>query len=148
MRTVSKDQQKEIAAAIENLETAMAGLDEVRDVFLQGLRALLTEHYEAFSGASGAVSDAVEQLKSVADEVADQIQAYAGDRSEKWQESEQAGQYDAWASAFQGIDSGDSVTLEELITGVVDEFGGSFDIHDGEPTMSSAGDLPMSPGEA
>lgn len=86
------------------------------------LSKLASEYEAAFGELCGAVTAYNQVLSDIEDlrsEIVEAIEEYTSERSDKWQESDAASQYEEWASAWQdlcldAIDDPEEISLTEI----------------------------------
>lgn len=86
MKKLSKDLLKNIASTRDDVDAAHAAVAEA----LVGVNALLAT-----------LRDATEAYNATLNEAAETVREYISERSEKWQESEKADAYNAWADEIE-----------------------------------------------
>jgi len=118
MKKISKDQINRRDELQGKLQSLMTDLETACEAYNEALR----EKWGAIDDALGAYNEAIGEVNEWQQEVAADIQSYVDDRSEKWQESDKAQEYDSWREEFE--EEFDEVTLEqpdELCTSDVED---------------------------
>lgn len=102
-------------ADIAKRDKFAAEIDELRS----SLESTLTIFNAAVSNAFTPVLAATEELNAKIEEVGGwrddlvgEMQSYYDERSEKWQESDAASEYDSWKSEFESLDC-DAISIDE-----------------------------------
>lgn len=98
MKKISKEQEQNRDELLAEYAEATAHLAEIAEK-LEGM-------IDDYNNAARAINDIVDQMQTVADDIAGEIREYIEERSEKWQESDTGEAYAAW------LDQWDSLCLE------------------------------------
>ena len=98
MKKISKDLLKERDETCAKLREARSVLDGAVADFNNAMQA----EWEKVSAAQDAYNEIRADAQSWMESVASDIQSYMDERSEKWQESDKAQEYDQWRSEFEG----------------------------------------------
>lgn len=106
-----KATKEEIEVKFQN---AFEDLDEAVDKYNEGLgeawakveeacgeyNDAIEELWEPVEAAQQSYNEVISEANSLRQEIAGEIEEYMGERSEKWQESEKAAQYETWKERF------------------------------------------------
>lgn len=106
MKRISKQQQKTLADLVCDLQRHEEAIQEAIDTV-----------GSAVADYNGTVCE----VREVCEEVANEIEAYMNDRSEKWHDSEKGHAYQSWLDAWQ------EVSVEEVETPDAPEYTFTFD---------------------
>lgn len=113
MKKLTKEQVLNKAALIEALANVRADLEQAVTEFNEQILARFNDDVQ---GELDKLNAVLQRIKTFAEEVANDIDDYVNERSEKWQEGDQGQKYEAWKDAWRDFDA-DEVTLhppEEL----------------------------------
>lgn len=122
MRKLSKDSLKERDELCSKLREARSILDDA----VAGFNAAKTAKWDKVEAAQEAYNAVLADAQSWKESVASDIQFYMDDRSETWQESEKAQEYEQWRSEFEH-------DLEEAALDEPDDL--DFDIEDAAESL-------------
>lgn len=109
MKRLSKAQLKERDALSEKMRNARADLEKA-----------INDAYEAggtISNAHSVYKEAVEEAASWRENLVSEMDSYASDRSDKWQESDAGQAFEEWKSEWEGAE----LEVEELEAPDLDE---------------------------
>jgi hypothetical protein len=108
--TVKKLDKQQRERKAELLEAAFAAR-EALNAAVARFNELMAQEWAGVEKEAEALNAAISDLTSFRDEVMQSMEDYAGERSEKWQESEAGQNYAAWMEQWEGLRV-DEVELE------------------------------------
>jgi hypothetical protein len=100
MKKLSKDQIGEIANITDSLRTTKMELDSAIEVYNKQVLDACSELGIAVQAINHVIDTAIEFRDSIIQEIDD----YAGERSEKWQGSDACGKLQQWKSEFEELE--------------------------------------------
>lgn len=107
MKKLTKDQEKTRTELVDALREKWTALEAV----YAEVNSLITSKLnEAIGVYNGAISD----VEGFRDEVTGAIEEYVDERSEKWQESDAASNYESWKGEWENLDLTAVEEVEEL----------------------------------
>ena len=107
MKKLTKEHIQKRAAIVEELSEKMGAVNTL----IQKLNAEIASQWEDIESAKEAYNQTIQEANALQEEIASDIDNYVGERSEKWQEGEQASRYEDWKSQWE--ESFDECDLEE-----------------------------------
>lgn len=99
MKRLSKQQVKTKADLVERLRKTNSDLQAAIDQYNAQLDTVLDPLVSAIDAANEARDDA----RTFAEEVVGEMQDYAGERSDKWHESDAGSDFDSWQNEWEAI---------------------------------------------
>jgi hypothetical protein len=97
MKRLSRDQEKQKDEHVAALEIAAAAVSKA----IEEANAVIKNQV---TSAIGAYNDALANASLFRNKIVFNMEMYAGDRSEKWHESEAGETYQGWKGEWEGID--------------------------------------------
>ena len=107
MKKLTKEQAQKKAALSEEMSEKMGALNTL----IKKLNDEITAQWETIETAKEEYNQSIRDANEFQEEIASNIDEYVGERSEKWQEGEQASRYEDWKSQWE--ESFDECDLEE-----------------------------------
>ena|SRR5215469_9890749 len=104
MKAITKQQQREIDAALDVLREAASELEAAIEAYNEALEPLR----ERIEGALDHYNEKGSELRAVYLDIHAEAQAYYDDRSERWQEGDAGEEYQEWLDKLENLE------IEEL----------------------------------
>lgn len=105
MKSISKDDSKRRDSLTATLNTEFAKLQDSHNVLLEAV-AKYNADVEAFN-------EKLQEARGFCDDIANEIDNYISDKSDKWQEGERGEAYGAWRDEWQNVDITDIETIAD-----------------------------------
>ena len=114
MKKLTKEHIQKRVALVEELSEKMGAVNTL----IQKLNAEIALQWEDIESAKEAYNQTIQEANALQEEIASDIDNYVGERSEKWQEGEQASRYEdwkgQWEESFDECDLDEPEALQEL----------------------------------
>jgi len=85
-------------------EPKMKGLNKDQKAQLETVRSELDMRFESLEQAIENYNSVIREAKDLRDEIVAAVDDYTSERSEKWQESERAGEYESFKSQWEDLE--------------------------------------------
>ena len=82
----------------------MKSLNKDQKAQLETVRIELNTHFELLEQAIENYNSVIREAKDLRDEIVAAVDDYTSERSEKWQESERAGEYESFKSQWEDLE--------------------------------------------
>lgn len=135
MKKLSKAQQEQRADLIRRLNEAKDLVEEACDEHQPKITEVVDAAKAAIERAVAAYNEVLAEAREFAEQAASDMDSYASERSEKWQESDKGSDYASWKDEWEGF-SPDDVEPPSIVTPDLEP-----------PDMSHAEDLEALPDE-
>jgi phage/plasmid-associated DNA primase len=122
MKQLTKIQTAERDTLAERLKELHATLNDA----ITACNAAMADAYAQVEEAASEYNEAISDVVTWRDALVEQMDGYASDRSDKWQESDAAATYGEWKDAFESLEAeeyeaSEPDALDEIATDVAEE---------------------------
>lgn len=122
MRKVNKATAAELSKALSEIDTAAEELEaigeEITEVLSKAVRTVKLKNGRTIEEMFADFANAKEKAKNLVNNIKQDVENYASDRSDAWQESEAAERYEDWGQQLDdSVDEIDELLPEITISG-------------------------------